>query len=115
MYHDIDKNTGANISNLEHLKQSIADILITPLGSRLKRRDYGSALPFMVDQPTNASTLVRLYVAIATAIRRHEPRFQVTHVNVAVGAAPGQIIYRLEGIAVLAGRKINTQKLEIEG
>ena len=38
--------TGEKItSETEHIKQSIADILLTPIGSRLQRRDYGSRIP----------------------------------------------------------------------
>ena len=33
---------------LAHIRQSIRDILTTPVGSRIKRRDYGSLLPFDV-------------------------------------------------------------------
>ena len=39
------RTTGAGLSGIEHLRQSIADILTTPLGTRLQRRTYGSLLP----------------------------------------------------------------------
>lgn len=38
-----DKNTGRYCENESvHLRQSIADILLTPIGTRIQRRDYGS-------------------------------------------------------------------------
>ncbi|MGL4827152.1 MAG: GPW/gp25 family protein, partial [Vibrionaceae bacterium] len=43
--------TGYSISELQHIKQSIQDILTTPLGSRVMRRDYGSAIFELIDQP----------------------------------------------------------------
>ncbi len=32
--------TGKALEGLEHLKQSITDILTTPIGSRIMRREY---------------------------------------------------------------------------
>ena len=40
----MDRHTGLPISGIEHLRQSIADILSTPLGSRRQRMEYGSKL-----------------------------------------------------------------------
>ncbi|MCP3965628.1 MAG: phage baseplate protein, partial [Lentisphaerae bacterium] len=74
----IDKTTGRYLSGLDHLKQSITDILTTPIGSRVMRREYGSRLPRLVDAPLNSSTLVDLYSATAEALQRWEPRFKLT-------------------------------------
>ncbi|MBB2777202.1 UNVERIFIED_ORG: phage baseplate assembly protein W, partial [Comamonas terrigena] len=41
----MDRTTGRRISGIDHVRQSVADILTTPLGSRLERRNYGSLLP----------------------------------------------------------------------
>lgn len=38
----MNSETGKTISGIEHLKQSIVDILTTPVGTRVMRRDYGS-------------------------------------------------------------------------
>ena len=40
----MDRETGKSLSGIEHLRQSIRDILTTPIGSRVMRRDYGSRL-----------------------------------------------------------------------
>ncbi|MDE4029516.1 GPW/gp25 family protein, partial [Glaesserella parasuis] len=41
----MNRNTGLTISDeSEHIKQSIADILLTAKGSRVMRRTYGSNL-----------------------------------------------------------------------
>jgi len=77
------KATGQLISGTEHLAQSIGDILTTPLGSRVMRRDYGSELPDLIDQPANPATRVRLYGAAATALARWEPRFTLQQVSLA--------------------------------
>ena len=78
------RNSGELLSNDDHLRQSIHDILTTPLGSRLMRRSYGSLLPFLIDSPANNATRLRLMAATATAIIRWEPRIKVSKVTLAI-------------------------------
>ena len=93
----MDRSTGRRITGMNHLQQSIADILTTPLGSRLQRRTYGSLLPGLIDQPDNARTRLRCYAAIASALLDWEPRLRVTRVGMQSGEAPGQATVTLEG------------------
>ena len=51
-----------------HLKQSIHDILSTLIGTRLCRRNYGSLVPALIDQPGNDITRLKIMNASATAI-----------------------------------------------
>lgn len=74
------RSTGHAMTGLAHLAQSIADILTTPLGSRIARRDYGSQLPDLMDAPVNAKTRVRLFSATATALMRWETRIVLQRV-----------------------------------
>jgi hypothetical protein len=53
----MDAVTGKPMYDTAHLSQSIGDILSTPIGSRVMRRDYGSALFELVDAPGNALTI----------------------------------------------------------
>ena len=78
------RQDGTLLQPSDHLKQSIYDILLTPLGSRLMRRDYGSLLPFLIDQPINQATKLRLMSAIATAIVKWEPRVKVRQVQLSM-------------------------------
>jgi phage baseplate assembly protein W len=55
----IDANTGKALSGLAHLRQSVTDILSTPIGSRVMRREYGSQLFRLIDAPLNRSTLAQ--------------------------------------------------------
>ncbi|MGV6473532.1 GPW/gp25 family protein [Azotobacter vinelandii] len=91
------RTTGQTIGDLEHLRQSIADILGTPIGSRVMRRDYGSLLPELIDQPLNGATVTRLYAATATALIRWEPRVRLARVQLAHGSEPGSAVLTLEG------------------
>jgi len=74
------RTTGTVLQKIEHISQSVADILTTPLGSRLARRTYGSRLFDLLDAPVNATTRVRLFAATATALMRWEPRLSVQRV-----------------------------------
>ena len=69
--------TGARLSDGDWLAQAVADILLTPIGSRVMRRDYGSLLPSLIDQPLNSATALQLYAASAGALRRWLPELTV--------------------------------------
>lgn len=101
--------SGERLGVLEHLRQSIRDILMTPIGTRVMRRDYGSALFALVDAPLDRVTVLDLIQATAGALARWEPRIKVQRVAV-VGVAEGhvtldlELIYRPTGEALsLAG------------
>ena len=70
--------TGERIGEIAHIKQSIADILLTPIGSRIQRREYGSLIPLLIDRPINTTLLLQLASCAITAINRWEPRVQIT-------------------------------------
>ena len=88
--------TGRELSGIEHLAQSVADILTTPIGSRIQRRDYGSMLFDLIDQPLNGSTRLLLFAATALAIARWEPRIRLRRVGI-TGGADGAVSLSLEG------------------
>lgn len=90
--------TGAAISGSPHLAQSIRDILTTRLGSRLMRRDYGSLLPELIDQPFNGATRLQLYAATAMALMRWEPRITLSRVQVTQLDMAGAVVLDLEGM-----------------
>ena len=71
---------GKWLDGIEHISQSVTDILMTPVGTRVMLKEYGSDLPELVDQPDNSITLVRLYAATVAALLKWEQRIQVTRV-----------------------------------
>jgi len=101
----MDRTTGRRITGIAHLRQSIVDILTTPLGSRLERRTYGSILLSLMDAPANSITRLRCYAAIASALMNWEPRLRVTRVGLDFGPEPGQATLALEG--EYKGRSVN--------
>jgi len=78
----VNSTTGKELKGYDHLRQSIRDILKTPIGSRVMRRDYGSRLWDLVDAPINAETLAELHIATAEALDKWEPRILIESVAV---------------------------------
>ena len=83
------RHTGRSIDTRTHIDQSIADILTTPIGSRVERREYGSRLPRLVDAPMNAETVGLMRSSTAEALLRWEPRIQLRRVQVGSVEAGG--------------------------
>lgn len=90
-------STGRKLDGMDHIRQSIKDILTTRIGSRVMRRDYGSLLPELIDHPSNAANLLRLQAASIMAILRWEPRVRITRTAFSVDMG-GRATIELEGV-----------------
>ena len=76
------RESGRNLqTKLDQIKQSIQDILTTPIGSRVMRRSYGSLLPQMIDAPFNEITLLQLFAATVSALMQWEDRIIINTVS----------------------------------
>ena len=120
----MDRNTGRLLTGLAHVQQSIRDILITPLGSRIERRHYGSRLFDLIDSPTTGSTTLDVFSAVAEALRPRvidgvqygEPRIRVTRIrfeavsNIEGGMWPPLM---LEATLLSEGRPVTLRGIEI--
>ena len=73
--------TGKALAERDSIKQSIGDIVMTPIGTRLMRRDYGSIVPFLIDQPLNGLTQLRVASAIVDALARWESRVDISRIE----------------------------------
>lgn len=99
----MNKITGTKITDeTEHIRQSVADILLTQIGSRIQRREYGSYIPLLIDRPINPVLLLQLSGAAVMALKKWEPRLQVTAFKPKV--SDGAIT------ATLIANQINTNK-----
>jgi len=49
-YLGMNQQNGTRLTELDHVRQSVRDILVTPVGSRLMRREYGSLIPDLIDE-----------------------------------------------------------------
>lgn len=93
----MNRKTGRRIEGIEHIKQSINDILTTPIGSSLMNREYGSLLPELIDHPTNDANTLRLMSATVMAISQWDPRVAINRVGVVLGNVAGEIFIDLDG------------------
>jgi len=98
-------STGKSVNGVAHLRQSIRDILTTPLGSRVMRRDYGSRLFELIDTPINNAAILALFAATAEALAKWEPRFELTHVSLD-SVEQGSANLSLQGIYLPDGKQI---------
>jgi phage baseplate assembly protein W len=89
--------TGKPLEGAAHIAQSIGIILSTPLGTRPMRRDFGSLVFELMDQPSNAATMMLLRAATAEALRKHEPRIKLTRVQFSGDFAGGAPVVTIEG------------------
>lgn len=96
MYLGMNAETGKKLPDIGHIKQSIKDILNTPIGSRIARRDYGSLLFRLMDQPQNPVTQLKMMSAIYSALAKWEPRIKLTALNIET-SFNGQMIVSFEG------------------
>jgi phage baseplate assembly protein W len=105
-------NNGKTISEIAHIKQSITNILTTPIGSRIMRRNYGSRLFEKIDNPINGELVAEIYSDVVEALFIWEPRFEVEQVTVR-SIKKGKITIDLEGSFLKEGNKIVLENIEI--
>lgn len=104
--------TGKALDGIDHLSQSISDILGTRKGTRVMRRSYGGDLPALVDNPMNGETLLRIYAATVQALLDWEPRIILTKVTSA-SAAPGAVTLDLYGVYTPTGEQVSVSGVAI--
>ncbi|MEG3135542.1 GPW/gp25 family protein [Rouxiella sp. T17] len=112
--HGVCAKTGKRLSGVEHLRQSVIDILTTPKGSRVMRRDYGSDLHQRVDNPLDESNRLRIIAATAIALSKWEPRLKVMRVQVTV-VGQSAIEVTVEGIHKETGASITLNRIPLYG
>jgi uncharacterized protein len=80
----IDPLTGgvATESGAEKLKENVIHVLLTDLGERVMRREYGGGVRALVHDPNNDALRAIVQRQIAKGIGQNEPRVQVQSVTV---------------------------------
>lgn len=95
-YFGMNAQTGRRLSDMAHIRQSITDIITTPIAARCMRRPYGSLLPELIDQPQNPALRLKIMSATYSAIMLWEPRVTLQGIDF-VNAQPGQMAIHLQG------------------
>lgn len=111
----MDRHTGEAIYDLAHLKQSIIDILSTPIGTRVCRRDYGSNLYKLLDRNIDRYMKLKLINAVATSLGKWEPRLVLETVNIdKVVLSEGAVRITIAGYYVVDGRAVYLNDISLD-
>ena len=77
LYSGMNNTSGKVITDIDHLRQSV-----TPQGSRIARREYGSLLSALIDQPQNLALRLQVMSAVYVALSRWEPRLTLDSITI---------------------------------
>lgn len=101
----MDRRTGKLLDGIDHLTQSVEDIITTRVDTRVLRRWYGGEVMDLIDAPVHAGTLVDFVFAAADCLGRHEDRITVSAVRFAQPEA-GQLVMAVEGTLTATGKAV---------
>ena len=96
---------GSELTELEHIRQSLEDIATTPIGSRLMRREYGTLLASLMDQPIGQALYLKIYSTLYSAYVRWEDRIEISQISVAE-LNKGQLILDVIGFLKTNGNEV---------
>ena len=106
-YIGMNRETGGTLTDLDHIRQSVRDILLTPIGTRVMRRQYGSLLSALIDQPQNEALRLQIMSACYMAILKWEPRVKLTAISFETGEA-GEMYVDIAGARTDTGASVST-------
>jgi len=92
---------GTALTVQQHIHQSINNIIITPIGTRLTMRDYGSLVPELLDQALSKGLTLQLQAAIVMALTQWEHRISLKSVSIGSETEAG-------AIAIITGTLIDS-------
>ncbi|ELM3658164.1 GPW/gp25 family protein [Edwardsiella piscicida] len=101
-YVGMSQASGLSLEDAAHIRQSVRDILITPIGSRIMRREYGSLLSALIDQPQSPALRLQIMAACYMAILRWEPRVHLTAIRFEQSPTGGLFV-DITGVSALTG------------
>lgn len=93
----MNENTGRVLGGIEHLRQSIRRIIMTPLGTYPLQPEFGSRVPYLVDKPMTDETILQINVAAVEALYKWEERIESIEVMLDTSdAANGELAFTLK-------------------
>lgn len=108
----IDAQNGRELGGIAHVRQSVRDILTTPVGSRVLLREYGSRLHDLVDRPLGPGLLAALQAEAVRALARWEPRLRLRSVR-AIRAAPAHVEFEIVGDHLPTGEPVRLEGVAV--
>lgn len=108
------RESGKDVTEIQHLIRCLIDLLTTPIGSMPTLREYGCRLHDYIDSPINSALKLDMLAAIFMAIDRWEPRLALEKIDVLAGDEVGQLFLTLQGRYLLEGRAITLHNLTLD-
>lgn len=96
-YTGMNPDSTGQLTDTDQLWNSVRDVLTTPLGTRIMRRDYGSLIPDLLDEPQNEVTRLQCMSAAVIALTQWEPRISLNGINISY-SKDGAVTAELVGI-----------------
>jgi phage baseplate assembly protein W len=82
----------------------VRDILVTPVGSRVMRREYGSLLSQMIYQPQTPALRLQIMAACYSAIQKWEPRVDLATITFERSETDGGLYVDITGTRSTGGQ-----------
>lgn len=76
--------SNANLQDVEHIEESIEQILCTCIGERVMNYEFGSELDTDIFKTQDSSLYSLVRYQILEALRKHEPRINVDEQNITI-------------------------------
>lgn len=113
----MNKETGEAITGVAYLRQRLQDVINTPIGSLVGRRDFGSRLYEMLDHNIDESFRMNAYIRMAEAIA--DPAnglddFKLTEMLFAKGDA-AHIEITLTGVYLVNNQSVTMDGIILDG
>lgn len=108
----MNSKTGKELSGYSHLEQSITDILSTPLGTRVMKREYGSKLHDYIDAPMTQGLTMEIFASIGESLEKWEPRFRLKKIET-IKAGSGHLEITMTGLYLPGGKEIKMEGITI--
>jgi len=108
----MNRNTGKVLAGTDHIRQSVVDILTTPLGTRVMLPEYGSNLADLVDNPLDPTLAIKIIMASAGALARWEPRIRIDRIRTEA-IDTGTITIAIEATDIETRQRLELNNLEL--
>lgn len=109
----LDAATGRALEGDAYLAQLIGKAMTTPIGSRPHRRDLGSIIPELIDQPLNPATRQRLFAAAAVVLRQWFPFLRLRRLSLTRDPSSGAVDLAIEIVKPSPGKANTYDRLTV--
>lgn len=110
------RDTGAVITGVDYLKQRLSDVINTPLGSLVARREFGSRMYELTDRNIDRRFYMDAYVRLSEAINKVEnglDDFKLDEMSVSP-EGNGQVSIDLMGTYLSNGKPITIEGIMLD-